>query len=71
MSTEIDVTQEAKIKALKQAGHPVIRITVADLINLGEQFSYGKWRRRYLSFVEINAFDQPNVQKAKIIQRNI
>ena len=62
----IDVTQEAKVKALEQAGHPVIRITVADLINLGEQFFLWEMATAVAgALLEINAFDQPNVQESK------
>lgn len=62
----IDGTQEAKVKALEQAGHPVIRINVADLINLGEQFFLWEMATAVAgALLEINAFDQPNVQESK------
>ncbi|TFG64335.1 MAG: bifunctional transaldolase/phosoglucose isomerase, partial [Nitrospirales bacterium] len=34
----VDPEQEAKVMALEQAGHPVIRIDMADLMNLGQEF---------------------------------
>ena len=62
----IDATQEANVKALEQAGHPVIRINVADLINLGEQFFLWEMATAVAgALLEINAFDQPNVQESK------
>ncbi|HBP88816.1 MAG TPA: transaldolase [Nitrospiraceae bacterium] len=62
----IDATQEAKMKTLEQAGHPVIRINVADLINLGEQFFLWEMATAVAgALLEINAFDQPNVQESK------
>ncbi|MCA9422068.1 MAG: hypothetical protein KC592_13685, partial [Nitrospira sp.] len=62
----IDVTQETKVKALEAAGHPVIRINVADLINLGEQFFLWEMATAVAgALLEINAFDQPNVQESK------
>jgi len=62
----IDADQEAKVNALEQAGHPVIRIDVADLINLGEQFFLWEMATAVAgAMLEINAFDQPNVQESK------
>src|SRR2546426_3007385 len=34
----VDAAQDAKVEALEKAGHPVVRIELADLINLGEEF---------------------------------
>jgi transaldolase/glucose-6-phosphate isomerase len=62
----IDAAQEANVNALEQAGHPVIRIDVADLINLGQQFFLWEMATAVAgAMLEINAFDQPNVQESK------
>ncbi len=54
------------MNALEQAGHPVIRINVADLINLDEQFFLWEMATAVAgTLLEINAFDQPNVQESK------
>ncbi len=54
------------MKTIEQAGHPVIRIHVADLINLGEQFFLWEMATAVAgAMLEINAFDQPNVQESK------
>lgn len=61
-----DAKQDAKISALKEAGHPVIQIDVADLVNLGQEFF--RWEiatGTSGSLLGINAFDQPNVQESK------
>ena len=62
----VDSEQEGKIRALEQAGHPVIRIELTDLINLGEEFFLWEMATAVAgSILGINAFDQPNVQESK------
>ncbi len=61
-----DPTQDAKVEALKEAGHPVVHIEMADLINLGQEFF--RWEIATATagtLLGINAFDQPNVQESK------
>jgi len=61
-----DPDQEKKLAALEKAGHPVIRIELADLINLGEEFFLWEMATAVAgSILGINAFDQPNVQESK------
>src|SRR3989449_4022174 len=61
-----DAAQDAKVAALEKAGHPVIRIELADLINLGEEFFLWEIATAVAgSLLGINAFDQPNVQESK------
>lgn len=61
-----DPEQDQKVAALEQAGHPVIRIILKDLINLGEQFFLWEIATAIAgSLLGINAFDQPNVQESK------
>ncbi len=62
----IDAVQETKITALEKAGHPIVRIDVADLINLGEEFFLWEMATAVAgAILGINAFDQPNVQESK------
>jgi transaldolase / glucose-6-phosphate isomerase len=62
----IDAGQEALVNALEHAGQPVVRIHVADLINLGEQFFLWEMATAVAgAILGINAFDQPNVQESK------
>lgn len=52
--------------AMERAGHPVIRIEVADLINLGQEFFLWEMATAVAgAILGINAFDQPNVQESK------
>jgi transaldolase / glucose-6-phosphate isomerase len=63
---ETDAQAEGNLRALEAAGHPVVRRTLADLYDLGEEFflwelatAFAGWR------LGINPFDQPNVQESK------
>ena len=68
---EPDPEQDAKIAALQAAGHPVVRIEVADIINLGQEFF--RWEVATATagaLMDVNAFDQPNVQESKDFTRS-
>ncbi|MGA8098814.1 MAG: hypothetical protein WB810_09165, partial [Candidatus Cybelea sp.] len=57
---------DEKLRALEAAGHPVIRLDMNDRYDLGEQFYL--WEIAVAAagvILEINAFDQPNVQESK------
>jgi transaldolase/glucose-6-phosphate isomerase len=61
-----DTAQDKKVLALEKAGHPVARIELADLINLGEEFFLWEMATAVAgSILGIDAFDQPNVQESK------
>lgn len=62
--------QDAAIAALEAAGHPVVRIELADKRDLGQEFY--RWQVAAAvagSILEINAFDQPDVETAKVAAR--
>src|SRR2546421_944509 len=66
-----DVAQDAKVAALEKAGYPVVRIELAELINLGEEFFLWEIATAVAgSLLGINAFDQPNVQESKEYTKN-
>jgi transaldolase/glucose-6-phosphate isomerase len=61
-----DPKQDTAVLALEKAGHPVIRIDVADLLNLGQEFFLWEMATAVAgALLGINAFDQPNVQESK------
>lgn len=65
-SAGADEAQDSGVAALEKAGHPVVRIQLADLINLGEEFFLWEMATAVAgSILGINAFDQPNVQESK------
>ncbi len=57
---------DAAIQAVQEAGQPVIRLDLADEYDLGAEFF--RWEMATAiagSYLDINPFDQPNVQQAK------
>ena len=67
-----DTAQEAKVAALELAGQPVVRISISDIYDLGQEFF--RWEIATAvagSIVGINAFNQPDVEASKIATRNL
>ena len=67
-----DAAQDAKIAALETAGHPVVRIAVLDIYNLGQEFF--RWEIATAvagSILGINAFNQPDVEASKIVTKKL
>ena len=65
-------TVDAKVAALEKAGHPVVRISMADIYDLGAEFF--RWEIATAvagSIIGINAFNQPDVEASKIATRNL
>ena len=69
---EPDAERDAKVAALEKAGHPVIRITLADTYSLGQEFF--RWEVATAvagSILGINAFNQPDVEASKIVTKQL
>jgi transaldolase/glucose-6-phosphate isomerase len=67
-----DAAQDRGVEALIKAGHPVIRIEVSDLLNLGQEFF--RWEIATAvagSILGINAFNQPDVEASKIATKKL
>jgi len=65
---EHDRTHDEKVKALIDAGQPVLQINLRDLYDLGGEFF--RWEMATAvggSFLGINPFDQPNVESSKVL----
>ncbi|RSK47121.1 glucose-6-phosphate isomerase [Hymenobacter rigui] len=61
-----DEENRRKVAALEAAGHPVVTILMRDALDLGAEFFRWEVATAVASAVlEINPFDQPNVQAAK------
>jgi transaldolase / glucose-6-phosphate isomerase len=57
---------EEKLAALEAAGHPVLRHTLHDPLDLGEEFFLWEFATAVAgALLAIDAFDQPNVQESK------
>ncbi|MGH9747773.1 MAG: bifunctional transaldolase/phosoglucose isomerase [Candidatus Acidiferrales bacterium] len=67
-----DPKQDAAVAALEKAGQPVVRITVPDIYELGQEFF--RWEIATAvagSIIGINPFNQPDVEAAKIATKNL
>jgi glucose-6-phosphate isomerase len=67
-----DAVTEAKLAALEKAGHPVVRISMADIYDLGAEFF--RWEIATAvagSIIGINAFNQPDVEASKIVTKSL
>jgi len=66
LPSDSNAEDEKKLKALEEAGHPIVRIKVADKISLGGE--YYRWEIAAAIagiVIGINSFDQPNVEESK------
>jgi transaldolase/glucose-6-phosphate isomerase len=62
-----DSKQDAHVAALEKAGQPVVRISLPDIYNLGQEFF--RWEIATAvagSIIGIDAFNQPDVEASKI-----
>jgi transaldolase/glucose-6-phosphate isomerase len=66
LASQTEDETERKLQALEAAGHPVIRIELQDILDLGREFF--RWEVATATagaLLGINPFDQPNVQESK------
>ncbi len=67
-----DDTYDAGIQELMDAGYPVVRIDLDDKYDLGAQFFLWEMATVVAGYrLQINPFDQPNVESAKILARRM
>src|SRR5215831_6877936 len=67
-----DKDQDAAVDALEKAGHPVVRINVADKLDIGQEMF--RWEIATAvagSILGINAFNQPDVEASKVETRKL
>jgi transaldolase/glucose-6-phosphate isomerase len=72
LDSAADAQQDAKVSALEQAGQPVVRISLADIYELGQEFF--RWEIATAvagSIIGIDAFNQPDVEASKVVTRNL
>jgi hypothetical protein len=72
LESGVDADQEAKVAAIEKAGHPVVRVTMPDIYDLGAEFF--RWEIATAvagSIIGINAFNQPDVEASKIATREL
>ena len=64
--------QDVLIDQLEQAGHPVVRIDIADQYDLGQEFYRWEFATAVAgSLLGVNPFNQPDVEAAKIATREL
>jgi hypothetical protein len=69
---EEDGTNDSAVQALEDAGHPVVRLRLRGLYDLGGQFFLWEMATAVASHrLGINPFDQPNVEAAKVLARRM
>jgi len=72
LAADQDGEHEQAVAALEAAGHPVVRITVSDKMQLGQEFF--RWEMATAvagSVLGINPFDQPDVEAQKVKTREL
>ena len=67
-----DDTYDDQVQALAEAGHPVVKIPLAELSDLGGQFFTWEMATAVAGQrLAIQPFDQPNVEAAKVLARQM
>ena len=72
LETAPDTAQDAKVTALENAGQPVVRISLGDTYDLGQEFF--RWEIATAvagSIMGINPFNQPDVEASKVVTKTL
>jgi len=72
LETNPDPKQDEGVAALERASQPVVRIKVDDIYNLGQEFF--RWEIATAvasSIIEVNPFNQPDVEFSKDVTRDL
>jgi transaldolase / glucose-6-phosphate isomerase len=70
LDSAADPSQDAAVDALEHAAQPVVRIDVADIYDIGQEFF--RWEMAVAiagAIIGINPFDQPDVEASKVATR--
>jgi glucose-6-phosphate isomerase len=76
VSLQLGKTRDAKIEraltALEKIGHPILRVQLRDAYDLGAEFFRWEFATAVAcALLGVNAFDQPNVEEAKVNARKM
>jgi len=72
LESDPDSAMDRGVDALEHAGQPVVRISVSDVYNLGQEFF--RWELATAvagSIIGINPFDQPDVEASKVVTKRL
>jgi transaldolase / glucose-6-phosphate isomerase len=70
--TGADPAQDSAVEAIEKAGHPVVRIAIKDIYDIGQEFF--RWEIATAvagAVLGINVFNQPDVEASKIETRKL
>jgi len=72
LASEHDDDQDAKVKALEEAGHAVVHVPIDSVYHLGQEFFRWEFATAVAgSIIGIDPFDQPDVEDAKVAARKL
>ena len=72
LASSPDEAQDAAVDALEAAGHPVVRIGLDDLYDIGGELFRWEFATAVAgSVIGINPFDQPDVEASKVVTREL
>jgi transaldolase/glucose-6-phosphate isomerase len=72
LASDNDEEQDTKVRALERAHHPVVRIVLEEVADLGGEFFRWEFATAVAgSIIGINPFDQPDVEEAKVATRQL
>jgi transaldolase/glucose-6-phosphate isomerase len=72
LAAQPDATQDKALDAIEAAGHPVVRIEVADDYAIGQEFFRFEIATAVAgAIIGINPFDQPDVEASKVQTREL
>jgi transaldolase/glucose-6-phosphate isomerase len=72
LNSDPDAEQDAAVAGLEKAGHPVVRILIDDIFDLGGEIFRWEFATAVAgSVMGINPFDQPDVEASKNVTRKL
>jgi transaldolase/glucose-6-phosphate isomerase len=70
LNNEPDAGQDGAVDELERAGQPVVRIAIADIHDIGQEFFRWEFATAVASsIIGVNPFDQPDVEASKVATR--
>ncbi len=67
-----DATYDEKVRKIKSAGFPILELELEQIYDLGKQFFLWEFATAVTGWVmQIQPYDQPNVEQAKIVARKM
>ncbi len=72
LQAEPEQSQDDAVERLERAGQPVVRISVADLYDLGQEFFRWEFATAVAgAIMGLNPFDQPDVEASKVATKHL